>query len=64
MTPLADRTKRVRLDLTPEENHRLRVVAAQAGLSIAAYTRRVVLADLDAAEHHGKRPAKPRKETP
>jgi plasmid stability protein len=48
----------VRLELTEDQHSRLRVVAAQAGLSMAAFARMVVIRELDApaGKPTGKRP--------
>lgn len=48
--------RRVRLTLPPEDVERLRVRAAQHGLSMASYVRMLVLADLDGTA--SKRPPK------
>jgi plasmid stability protein len=40
----------LRLNLTPADRDRLRVVAAQAGMSMAAYARKVVLEAVEKAE--------------
>ena len=41
--PIPPGTKAVRLELTDEQQAKLRVMAAEAGLSMAAYARRVVI---------------------
>lgn len=46
--PRPSKPKGLRLELEEADVQRLRVVAAQAGLSMASYLRRIVLADLDA----------------
>lgn len=53
-SPTADRTKRIRLDLTEAEQQRLRIVAAQAGLSMSAYVRDLVLSTIETAEANKK----------
>ena len=45
-----DRSFSVRLDLTPEQRDRLRVVAAEAGLSMAAFARTALLEAVEVAE--------------
>ena len=60
-TPLIERTMRVRLQLTPEENNRLRGAAGLLGQSAAAFAREAVLAAVEAAEANGRKPAKPRR---
>jgi plasmid stability protein len=54
--PVKDRDKRIRLDLTEAEQQRLRVVAAQHGLSMSAFVRSLVLAAIE--PENGKKSSK------
>jgi predicted HicB family RNase H-like nuclease len=49
--PDSAESKIVRLELSPEHHARLRVIAAEAGLSMAAYARSVVMKAIDEASN-------------
>lgn len=48
MTAAEPKVRPVRLDLSPEEHRALRVKAAQADMSMAAFVRMVVLREIEA----------------
>ena len=54
-TPVTDRPKRIRLDLTIAEHQQLRVVAAQHGQSMSAFAYSLVLAAIEPKPENGKK---------
>jgi predicted kinase len=56
MTTNKDRVQ-VRLDLTPDERQRLRVIAAHQGISMAEFSRRAVIQVMDQVEQEQKKQA-------
>jgi hypothetical protein len=52
--PVPPGSKFVRLQLTPEHQARLRVMAAERGMSMAAYARQIVIGVIEAEAAKGK----------